>query len=58
MGCEAGDAAHHATVPDAGSAEPDAGHGGAASISDPASAYVHVSEAHTTHIWIDIFVCM
>ena len=23
-------------------------------ISDPANAYVHVSEAHTTHIWIDM----
>ena len=27
-------------------------------ISDPANAYVHVSEAHTTHIWIDICVCI
>ena len=27
-------------------------------ISDPASAYVHVSEAHTTHIWIEISVCI
>ena len=29
--CVAGEAAHHATGTDAGSAEPDAGHGGAAS---------------------------
>ncbi len=27
-------------------------------ISDPASAYVHVCEAHTEHIWIDICACM
>ena len=27
-------------------------------ISDPANAYVHVSEAHITHIWIDICVCI
>jgi hypothetical protein len=27
-------------------------------ISDPANAYVHVSEAHTTHILIDICVCI
>ena len=34
------------------------GVGSDANISDPANAYVHVSEAHTTHIWIDICVCI
>jgi hypothetical protein len=27
-------------------------------ISDPANAYVYVSEAQTTHIWIDVCACM
>jgi hypothetical protein len=27
-------------------------------ISDPASAYVHVCEAHIAQIWIDICACM
>ncbi len=27
-------------------------------ICDPASAYVHVCEAHIAHIWIDICACM